>query len=398
MSRTIALAAALLVGWGWGSSLPAQETPAKENAPGAGAGGGLGGLRRGAASGGAPAGGLGGLRDAATSEDTKVETATDDRAPARTLFQAAQARGLVPVTKKTDFEGILQQPTKFNFVDTPLSDAIAYLADQHDIDIQLDAKGLTDAAVDPSAPLTRSVRKPISLESGLRLILDEFDLTFVIQDEVMKITSTERADVVLTTKVYPVGDLLGGRRNWGPLINLITSTIVPDSWNDNGGPGSIQPFTVGVSLVISQKRDAHSEVRDLLAQMRAELPKPGDADNAAHKTTTAVYQLGGAAGEQTAEAIKKLVVPTSWQGQGGEGQVCVITRGTSGLGTSDLLLIRQTNDIHDQIQDLLFEFTAHGRPGGKGGMLFGMPAGGVAAPPAAPAPPADAAPVAPQSK
>jgi hypothetical protein len=34
--------------------------------------------------------------------------------------------------------------------------------------------------------------------------------------------------------------------NYGPLMNMITSTIQPDSWDDNGGPGSIQPFQNGV--------------------------------------------------------------------------------------------------------------------------------------------------------
>ena len=34
--------------------------------------------------------------------------------------------------------------------------------------------------------------------------------------------------------------------SYGPLMNMITSTIQPDSWDDNGGPGSIQPFQNGV--------------------------------------------------------------------------------------------------------------------------------------------------------
>ena len=50
--------------------------------------------------------------------------------------------------------------------------------------------------------------KGISLRSALRLILEEFDLTYVVQDEVLKITSKEKADEILTTRVYPVADLV----------------------------------------------------------------------------------------------------------------------------------------------------------------------------------------------
>jgi hypothetical protein len=34
--------------------------------------------------------------------------------------------------------------------------------------------------------------------------------------------------------------------NYSALMNMITSTIQPDTWEDNGGPGSIQPFQNGV--------------------------------------------------------------------------------------------------------------------------------------------------------
>ncbi len=101
----------------------------------------------------------------------------------------------------------LGNSTDLEFADTPLSDVVDYIKSKHDIEIQLDPKGLTDAAVDPSAPVTKSV-KGISLRSALRLILEEFDLTYVVQDEVLKITSKEKADEILTTRVYPVADLV----------------------------------------------------------------------------------------------------------------------------------------------------------------------------------------------
>ena len=99
-------------------------------------------------------------------------------------------------------------------------------------------------------------------------MLDEFDLTWVILREMVAITSKEKADEVLTTKVYPVSDLIGSPPNFGPLMNIITGTIRPDSWDDNGGPGGIYPCPTGSLLVISQKREVHEEIAELLVSIR----------------------------------------------------------------------------------------------------------------------------------
>ena len=165
------------------------------------------------------------------------------------------------------------QPTMFEFADTPLSDVVDFFAAQFEINIQLDNKGLADAAVDPSAPITRTIRNPVSLEASLRLILEDLDLTFVIQDEVLKITSKEKADEILTSRVYPVSDLIGAHHNYGPLMTLIRNTIQPDTWEDNGGPGSVQPFSPGEVLVISQTWAVHEEIVDLFVELRRVLAR-----------------------------------------------------------------------------------------------------------------------------
>ena len=51
----------------------------------------------------------------------------------------------------------LNEKTKFEFADTALSDVVDYIKQKHGIEVQLDNKGLADAAIDPSAPITRSV-------------------------------------------------------------------------------------------------------------------------------------------------------------------------------------------------------------------------------------------------
>ena len=52
------------------------------------------------------------------------------------------------------------------------------------------------------------------------------------------------------------------------LIELITTTIEKDSWEDVGGAGTIKEFRGNLSLVISQTQQVHEQIRDLLDQLR----------------------------------------------------------------------------------------------------------------------------------
>jgi type II secretory pathway component GspD/PulD (secretin) len=261
-----------------------------------------------------------------------------------------------------DFEAILRQPIKVEFADTPLADSIDYLGKQLDINILLDPKGLTDAAVDPAAPVTLALRNPVSVEAALRLILEPFDLTFTVQDEILKITTKEKADEILTTKVYSVGDLLdrGPRRGiTDNLLNTITGTIQPDTWEDNGGPGSV--YRLASTLVISQKYDVHKELQNLFAMLRAELPKR--ADNAAtgpnpNETTTVVYKLEHASGQDAAEAIRTAMDPTLLQ-PGGIAVVKMRDNLHSDKADHDrswdALVVRQKPAAQTKVQEFLEE-------------------------------------------
>ncbi len=66
----------------------------------------------------------------------------------------------------------------------------------------------------------------------------------------------------------PGGANNGAQPDFDSLIQLITSTVAPDSWAENGGPGTIGPFEGNFSLVISQTEEVHQQIEDLLNQLR----------------------------------------------------------------------------------------------------------------------------------
>jgi uncharacterized protein YfaS (alpha-2-macroglobulin family)/tetratricopeptide (TPR) repeat protein len=181
----------------------------------------------------------------------------------------------------------LASPTPpMEFVETPLKNVIEYLKGKTHIEIQLDTAGLKDAGVDPETQVTKNIRG-ISLRSALQQMLDELQLKYVIHNEVLLITSPQKAesDEFMVTKAYPVQDLVlpssDGTVDVKPLEDLLQNTVATKSWIDNGGNGTISEIVVGnrVLLVMSQTQEVHGELEETLAMLR----KAGGVKSAARK-------------------------------------------------------------------------------------------------------------------
>ena len=88
--------------------------------------------------------------------------------------------------------------------------------------------------------------------------------------------AAENAAAPASTGGSSIGPALPGRRPMQPLseyerrsndlIELITSIVKPDSWDDVGGPGTIDAFN-GL-LVVSQTAEVHQSVERLLDMLR----------------------------------------------------------------------------------------------------------------------------------
>jgi len=101
----------------------------------------------------------------------------------------------------------LTETTEVAFTDNPLEEALNYLEDLHHIEIWLDKAALSDEGVNSDQQINL-VMSGISLRSALRLMLEPLGLTYIIEDEVMKITTQAKADEKMSTRVYPVADLV----------------------------------------------------------------------------------------------------------------------------------------------------------------------------------------------
>jgi hypothetical protein len=187
----------------------------------------------------------------------------------------------------------LDGPAQLEFVDTPLKDVIDYLKDLHHIEIQLDGPALKEAGVEESTPVTKNLKR-ISLRSALKLLLDELQFKCVDCNGVLLITSPTRAQSndLMQTRIYPVADL-----------------VRPDQ---RGGAPDLQPL------------------KDVL------------------KNTTPLGQAWPLqSDEQRKAAFARLLGQTGICSQP-DGDIAGIV-----VGNRPLLVVWETQDVHEQIQATL---------------------------------------------
>ena len=109
-------------------------------------------------------------------------------------------------------QSALRQPLKapLEFTDLPLNEILEIIEDEYDIPIIIDTAALDEVVISPDVEISVDIRN-VSLRSALNLMLRQpgvEDLTFVIDEEVLQITTQDRADSTLKVKVYPVADLV----------------------------------------------------------------------------------------------------------------------------------------------------------------------------------------------
>jgi len=102
----------------------------------------------------------------------------------------------------------LSDSTEVEFVDVPVAEALAFLADKHGSPIKLDGRALKELEITSDAPVSLSV-KGITLRSALRLLLNDLNLEFIVQNEVILVTSPTRMSKFKEVRIYNVSELTG---------------------------------------------------------------------------------------------------------------------------------------------------------------------------------------------
>ena len=178
-------------------------------------------------------------------------------------------------------EALDKEIKDFRFIETPLRDVSTAVGNSQGIPVQVDFKALDEAGFDLETPLTKSI-SGVSLRSALHLILGDMDLTYLIKDDVLLITTKDKASENPTIVSYPVV----WSCDYQVLADLIHNTISPQSWNIVGANGVLQLYPLNNEIVISQTEEVHEEILDLFRNII-----DTDASSTDGSVITRTYQI-----------------------------------------------------------------------------------------------------------
>ncbi|MEQ8787262.1 MAG: hypothetical protein RIC55_13235 [Pirellulaceae bacterium] len=296
----------------------------------------------------------------------------------------------------------LAENVSVEFSDTPLVAAVEQLAEAAKADIRLDLPALRRMRLREREPVTLTLTDR-KLETVIQALVLDLQLTWILRDGVLWITSVEEAEQSLKTAVYDVRDLCSNEKEVQPLLEALTSQTQPDSWSDVGGPGSIDLVNTG-TLVIRHQERVHQEVLQLLETyrqaLRASKPRQRDAEFEREVVTT-YYRMHADVARDLATMLPVLVHSESWRSEArpeATGELHLVasapqitqraTRGEEAEGEETVvlpqavLIIRQTRAVHNEIAEVVRRVESGdvvqfgeglGGMGGFGGGFFSVP-------------------------
>jgi hypothetical protein len=169
----------------------------------------------------------------------------------------------------------LDTPITVSFKDSRFQDVVDYVSTLINQPILLDNTALEEAKITYETPVTLKV-KGVTVRTLLRKVLGDFGLAYIIKEQAIQVTSALKARETMITRTYNIGDIVdtGGLdsirfgipgiqaaqivQNVNAIIDLIQTSVDPDSWKKNGGTGTIVFHPGTMSLVIRNSAEVHS--------------------------------------------------------------------------------------------------------------------------------------------
>tara|TARA_R110002095_G_scaffold185829_4_gene163048 strand:+ start:2510 stop:3418 length:909 start_codon:yes stop_codon:yes gene_type:complete len=153
---------------------------------------------------------------------------------------------LTPFEKQ--FQEQLNENVEANFVDAALKDVVIFYADITGANIVLFNSDLAEEGLTEDDSVSISLSN-VSLKTALELILEPMGLTYVVDRDVVIITTKIKASSLLKTRVYPVADFGTTPEDYAALDLAIRNTglgkwrersasVVPAQMGGFGGGGS----------------------------------------------------------------------------------------------------------------------------------------------------------------
>ena len=224
---------------------------------------------------------------------------------------------------------------------TPLDVVVDFIRSNTGINIMLDEAALSEMGVTSDMNIVTNLQN-ISLKNYLKHVLAPYNLTYIVEDEVLTITATNKRSSKTIVKYYPVADLVIGVPNFN-------NTVAPLSMESSYSRAYQQAANRGLhgssSTISGLNNTVFGGSSTLLSpNITAQIQASGA--NAPISTGQ-----GGSMNDpsELINLITSVVDPESWETLQSEPQF---------FGLNNTLAIRQTEENHEEIRELLEKLRA----------------------------------------
>ena len=260
-----------------------------------------------------------------------------------------------PIERQIELK--LEKPMTITFENVSLRDAIREFAKTATMNIVVDDPALVDLNIDLDKVLvSEAILQPISLRNILQVILEKSGLQFVVEHDVVRVTSMKKAKGRLQTKVFSVMDLVTPIPDFAlpehaSLSKALERQQTPSMpWMaDVKGTSSISTPKNGLGagqLVSDNAATPWSNTKGFGQPAGTLDNQPGGVQPSSLSPGAFLAPNKANHSEQLKRLITGMVRPYTWEDLGGTGRIAYYDIGGA-------LVVNQTADVIKEVQDLL---------------------------------------------
>lgn len=174
-------------------------------------------------------------------------------------------RGEKAVGAQEEIRAKLNKLAEYQFEALSLDEVCKTIAAEHGIQIDIDAAGLEELGMTADLPITLSGNG--SLRSLLHRMLEDMDLSYLVHEDGLEITTSDKAIRCGRVRAYNLAYVANDSSLGVSILSAIEGMVQPDAWRSNGGEASCD--LIGSVLLVKASERMHEEIQNVLAQLNA---------------------------------------------------------------------------------------------------------------------------------
>lgn len=255
-----------------------------------------------------------------------------------------------------EIEVKLDKPITIELRQTPLDQAIKNVQTLTGLPLVIDYRGLNQEGISEVQPVSFEPGAAMSAKNVLACVCEQAGVSYLVENDAVKITTVKKSKGRMVTKVFSVADLVTPVPNFAlPEYANFDKNLMRTALNSgqaligglNTPGGGATPFMPQGSLGGGTPTGTQAEL-STVAPPSVQTGRQGGTLQSNNPLAPSSHVVNGTntKHEQLMKLITSMVRPYSWDGAGGGGKVEYFDIGNA-------LVVNQTADVISEVSDLL---------------------------------------------